>query len=667
MNLLSMKKHYIISILLSFFAFPSVAQKVDSLLNLSLEELMNVSVSVSSKSSQNLDESPGTVRVITRQQIADMNARTLKDVLNVFVPGLDAAPNSFKYDDRGEFFFSRGIYTDFSQQILILFNGTNKFSESTFGSPFVAMDFTLEMIERVEVSSTPAPVQGGSAITTFNIITRDKTMEGLEVQANAGFNAIDFYQSNKLSGVFGKTTESGWHIGSSFQVYSDKGQAHRLANGNGGFLGHPADLRDGIKNASNFTLNVKSPNKKFEIGSWYKIVNKDAFLSGLVPSQSSNPYNYQGKTLSNYISYAHSDNWTLTAGATNYFFENFYNFGGPTGYNNVNYDYYLESLHKHSINNHQFVFGGKVQFEGQSSSDAFIWDNSSFKIDPSLQVAPNAHRTILSGFAEDNWKISDKVVVTGGGRYDYYFSFGNTQFSPFNPRVAITVTPSSKLVLKALYASSFRPPAIYDALGRGIPPLVGQANIKPETVKTSEVSALYKIDNIRVKITGYYNLFEQGIVFEGVRPNDNQLYAINASTKSIFGGEFDFNYQPSSFFYLFVNASKIGYGKEVSPFLPSFFLNGGANFKADKFNFNLTSFYRGERAIPSTLVVNNVYASKAQFNTNLSISYTLKGLKFYTLAENLLDGNYYMPLSADGFLHPLRRRTINVGMVLSLN
>jgi outer membrane receptor for ferrienterochelin and colicins len=662
-----MKKHYIISILLFFFAFPAFAQKVDSLLNLSLEELMNISVSVSSKSSQNLDESPGTVRVITRQQIADMNARTLKDVLNVFVPGMDATPNSFKYDDRGEFFFSRGIYTDFSQQVLILFNGTNKFSESTFGSPFVAMDFTLEMIERVEVSSTPAPVQGGSAITTFNIITRDKTMEGLEVQANAGFNAIDFYQSNKLSGVFGKTTESGWHIGSSFQVYSDKGQAHRLAAGNGGFLGQPADLRDGIKNASNFTLNLKSPNKKLEIGSWYKIVNKDAFLSGLVASQSSNPYNYQGKTLSNYISYSHSDNWTLTAGATNYFFENFYDFGGPTGYNNVNYDYYLESLHKHSINNHQFVFGGKVQFEGQSSSDAFIWDNSAFKIDPSLQVAPNANRTILSGFAEDNWKINDKVMITGGGRYDYYFSFGNTQFSPFNPRVAITVTPSANLILKALYASSFRPPAIYDALGRGIPPLVGQASIKPETVKTSEVSALYKIDNIRVKLTGYYNLFEQGIVFEGVRPNDNQLYAINASTKSIFGGEFDFNYQPSSFFYLFVNASKIGYGKEVSPFLPSFFLNGGANFKTSRFNFNLVAFYRGKRAVPSSLVVNNVYASKSQFNTNLSISYTLKGLKFYTLAENLLDGNYHMPLSADGLIHPLRRRVINVGIVLTLN
>jgi outer membrane receptor for ferrienterochelin and colicins len=664
------RKLVLLSLMIAM-AEPLLSQQsegIDSLVDMSLEQLLNVPVSVASKSDQSLDTSPGTVRVISRQQIVQTNARTLKDVLNIFIPGMDATPNSFKYDDRGEFFFNRGIYTDFSQQVLILFNGMNKLSESTFGSPFVAMDITLEWVDHIEVSSTPAPVQGGSAITTINIITRDTNMDGVEVQANVGVNTSDFYQSNKLSGVMGKTTKAGWHLGSSFQLYSDKGQAHRLPQGNGGFAGGDSLLRDGIKNASNVTFNAESPNKKLKFGSWYKVTNKDAFLSGLTPSQSSNPYNYQGKVLQNYLSYSPTAQWTVSAGSSNYYFENFYSYGGPTGYNNVNYDYFVESLHKAKLKDHYFVYGTKLQFEGQSSSDTYVWNNtiSAFSTDKSLQVAPNGNRTIVSIFAEDNWSISSKLNLIAGARYDNYHSFGNTKFSIINPRITAIYSVTPNFIVKVLHASSFRPPAIYDVLGNGIPPLVGQSTVKPEVVRMTEASLMYKTGKVRISAVGYLSDFQKGIVFSQKNNVDPNFYAGNQENKKILGTEIDMNFQISRSLNLFLNGSKLTYLKQITPtyFLPTFYLNGGTNLKISNFNFNLTSYYRGKRSLPDNQIVNKLYAERAQFNCNLSVSYQFKGVKVYTLVENLLNGDYYMPLSADGFLHPLRLRVINIGTVI---
>jgi outer membrane receptor for ferrienterochelin and colicin len=150
--------------------FPAVyAQETDTTsldyyLNMSLEELMNIKVSVATKVEQSIDDAPGNIIVITRQQIMDMNARTLKDVLNVFVPGMDALPASMKYGDRVETVYSRGINSDFSQQILYLYNGKNKFNETTFGQPLGFIEFTLEAIEKIEISTSPVPYREGALL-----------------------------------------------------------------------------------------------------------------------------------------------------------------------------------------------------------------------------------------------------------------------------------------------------------------------------------------------------------------------------------------------------------------------------------------------------------------------------------------------------------------------
>lgn len=79
----------------------SLAQTAKDLRELSLEELMNVEVSVSSKTKEkSLRESPGIISVITSEDIANSGARDLIDVLKL-VPGFSFGVDVFNVVGAG--------------------------------------------------------------------------------------------------------------------------------------------------------------------------------------------------------------------------------------------------------------------------------------------------------------------------------------------------------------------------------------------------------------------------------------------------------------------------------------------------------------------------------------------------------------------------------------
>jgi len=67
---------------------PSVAQDLDDLLDLSLDELIDVSVVSATKTEQKLSEAPAIMSIITRRQILDRGYRTVGEALQS-VAGLD--------------------------------------------------------------------------------------------------------------------------------------------------------------------------------------------------------------------------------------------------------------------------------------------------------------------------------------------------------------------------------------------------------------------------------------------------------------------------------------------------------------------------------------------------------------------------------------------------
>lgn len=688
-----MKKFLIVSLLGLLYATNINAQEDDDLFDLSLEELLQLNVTIGSKTIKNADQIPGAVTIIERDQIEQMKARNLRDILNVLVPGMDVVPTYFSNGAMvNSGIYSRGILSDFNQQILILYNGQNKFNETTFGSPSPGMLFTLENVERIEINTSPAPLMGGGALTTINIVTREQNLNGTEVFANTGFNADDGLQSRRFTVNHGAYLNN-WHLGTSLQYFDDDGQAHPdqdlFGVPNGG-----TDLRDGVKSSINFLLNVKSPNEIVEIGTWYKNVNRDALFSNLNVSESSDLYRYQTSTLHNYIKAAVHSNIEVSAGLSLFDFTNVVNLDQPipVGVNqreNVptqtelsNYNGYLKVDYLKDYNfmgTHTLNAGVKFEREGQSDhslsqlndANQFV-DVTDFQREVYSRDLEDDDRTITSLFAENNWNINDDLSLLTGFRYEYYQNFGNTEISAFNPRVAVAYIPTESIILKAQFSSAVRPPSIYEIQGNNfIPQLYGNQNVVFESLNTYEFSAKYRKGGFEVTINPYVAEFTDRISYVQSTVDNTSSIASNNGSLEVFGIEVSSRYQWKKNNYVFFNASEQdsedGLTGSQTLFIPSTYVNGGVNLGWEKLNINLTGSYRGERELPANQLINQNKANESQLIVNSAIAYDItKNLSLYLQVQNLLDSEYFIPLGQDGLYVPLRQRTLNIGIDLSL-
>lgn len=648
---------------------------LDYYMNMSLEDLMNMKVSVATKVEQNIDDAPGNIIVITRQQFMDMNARTLKDVLNVFVPGMDALPASMKYGDRVETVYSRGINSDFSQQILYLYNGKNKFNETTFGQPLGFIEFTLEAIEKIEISTSPVPLQGGSAVTIINLVTRDQSVDGTEVFLNTGFK--DGLLNKKATALFGKKI-SDWHIGGSLQFYDDKGVKRNSLSGTGpggSLIRDPKYMRDGTKAAYNFTLNVQSPNKKVEFGTWYKFANQDAYLAGMLPWASGYTQNYIGKQLQTYLTWKASKHLDVTAG----YMWHYLAYPGFPFYNTqTNFDTYLEANYTNQLGKrkeHAVLVGGKIEREGQIGNTSYLWDNriNDFRDTTAYPLAPNQSRNVASLYADDNWALTSRFAILAGLRFDHYDNFADTKITAVNPRIGVSYKFTDHLTLKGLFATAHRPPTLYELTGQTLLPLYGNPDLKLEHINNVEMNMIYKQNNMKVKISAFNQVYSDQIIYLPIDKNlsdRDTTQAFNAGKTNVWGADLSVNYYLDKDSYIFFNAAKLRTRtaeKNSVHFLPSLYINGGVNFKVKVVDINVTSYFRGKRPMPASYIINTREASGAIFISNLSVSYSLNSnIRFYTLVQNVFDRQNTFPFSIDGYYMPMRGRVVNIGVTAKI-
>ncbi len=142
--------------------------KLAESLGVSVDDLLNMKITVSSKAALTSRESPGIVSIVTADEIKNSGARDLIDVLNL-VPGFQ-----FGYDVDGVIgLASRGNWGH-EGKILILLDGQemndNFYSTYQFGNRI-----PLGQIKRIEIIRGPgSSVYGGYAeLGVINIITKD--------------------------------------------------------------------------------------------------------------------------------------------------------------------------------------------------------------------------------------------------------------------------------------------------------------------------------------------------------------------------------------------------------------------------------------------------------------------------------------------------------------
>ncbi len=153
---------------------PSQAQVIEyePLFNLTLEELLNVKVSVASTQSETVIETPAIVSRYNRIDLENMGITTLREMFN-FIPGIivqDSLPGFASVQIRG-------IDETFNQKVLFLLDGVPYHQASHSMIPLEGIPW--ESISHVEVIRGPGAVFYGTQASggVFNVITRTNTGE----------------------------------------------------------------------------------------------------------------------------------------------------------------------------------------------------------------------------------------------------------------------------------------------------------------------------------------------------------------------------------------------------------------------------------------------------------------------------------------------------------
>jgi outer membrane receptor for ferrienterochelin and colicin len=170
-KLLTMRR--LVFFFLSLFSCSAIIGQieVDELVDKSLEELLSIKVSVSSKIKETNRETPSIITVITHQDIKNNHCRDMVDVLNM-IPGFVITK-----DEDYTTFSSRGLF-GFEGRSLILIDEM-RVSDLYFGAYVIGNDFPIHLIERIEVIRGAGSVlYGGMAeLAVIKIVTHSDEME----------------------------------------------------------------------------------------------------------------------------------------------------------------------------------------------------------------------------------------------------------------------------------------------------------------------------------------------------------------------------------------------------------------------------------------------------------------------------------------------------------
>lgn len=167
----------------------------DLLLSFGEEEFL----SIATGQKQLISKAPAVASVITANDIREMGANSLEEVLES-VPGVHVSLSS---GYASPIYVFRGIYTDKNPQVLMLVNGM-PITSMHFGDRLARQGFPVRSIARVEVIRGPgSAVYGADAFSgVINIITKSADdIDGTEVGARgASFDTYEgwFLQSAEI-------------------------------------------------------------------------------------------------------------------------------------------------------------------------------------------------------------------------------------------------------------------------------------------------------------------------------------------------------------------------------------------------------------------------------------------------------------------------------------
>lgn len=444
-------------------------------------------VSITSQTPLSVKDAPGTVSVISEEDIQSSGARDLMDVLRL-IPGFE-----FNVDVQGIVGIgSRG--NSANEAVLVLLDGM-EMNDLLYGSNQFGNHFPIDQIRRIEVVRGPGSViYGGFAVfAVINIMTKSSEwFHGIRIGQTVGETDKGMARRN-FSGSFGKIWEK-----ARFSITSNVSEANRSDRQYTDLNGNSYNMLSNSQMSSKFlAFSFNKGNFYLKgLGDYYNLMVRDNQTEN-----SSKPYplifsnvnleaRYQLKIndkihLSPYLNFKRQLPWHT-----------------PRGVDSVDADKVIV----YKIAASRFIAGVSGNWAPSKQLELLV--GASFSRDQSMDIynpdslSESATYTCNTILSQGIWKTK-LANITLGLRFDYH-----SYYKPIlSPRIAINKT-FGKFYAKASFNRSFRTPAMSNISLR-----VGD-KIEPQITNYFETEFGYTPGtNFTANLNLYRISIKDGIVF----------------------------------------------------------------------------------------------------------------------------------------------------------
>ena len=504
--------------ILSAISSSGYAAEKSDMITYSLDEV----VVTATKTELTQKENPRSVEVITKEDIQNTGAISVRDALRT-ATNIDIVSVNH---GGGENISIRGGDTD---GVLILVNGRRVAGENYFmsqGSNAYALDrLNLSNVDHIEILRGPASAIYGSGAMSgvINIITKKSEKPEFSVGVATG--------TNEMSNYYHYDTGKNGKVSVNFDVNFSK---LRNIDSKAG-----KNLLHGPKQAYNLNLDYEmDENNNLNLMLDYAKDNletrmRDFSVSSSAPDDLKYPitsFTSERKTIAlTYDGKNSNSDYSLSA---SYSQLNRDPYAADTpGTNEKKYkSWNIEARDTiRTSDNNKLIFGG--EYRGDKAS-IYNGDNTVKNTDQ------------YSLYLYDEYRVDNKLLLTPAIRYDYHKSFG----SHTSPNLGATYFISDKSRFKANYGTSYRAPSVDELYGAfthggiwGGMAIVGNPDLKPEKSKGWEISYEQEFgDTTSAKLTYFDNKKEDAISYKIEMASPSQMGKFyNIDSTSSKGVEFE--------------------------------------------------------------------------------------------------------------------------------
>jgi len=544
------------TLLTTFSLLQAQDLSIDDLFKLSLDELLEVKVDITSKTLIDQNKAPGIVRVFTDKDIKRYDFKTIKELLAT-VPSWQIS--DFSSGDTG--LFVRGVQGRKNSKVLLLIDGI-PMRNLYWGHSILDQMIPMANIKRVEVLNGPGSVLYGSNAFAGVIKITTKSDETM-VQAETGI-----IQNNNVNA-------SGHNI-PFYNVSASKAydEWYMFANGyyTKGFepeLNKEGEVGNQKGKVTNLNAQLKYKGEHFSL-----ITSISSYEHPYSGSKSNKQRNFTHEPLSvigeyendgfrmnayiNYYRLIRKDNSYVTDKQSVLTKEKE---SERTGYllgSEIEYTYTTQD--NELITGLSLLRSKATQMDSQT-----LFPTSSTK----QQLLNNEANDDISLYMQNIYQINEAFSFTAGLRASYLNTFDNQ----FHYRLGLNYYENDNYA-KVLYATAFRAPTYREYNKQFDNPTYTQKNdLSPETLSSLELQVGHKFQKANLNLTFYHNEYKDFIkdletisvngvdLVDGVKSDE---YSYNFDKIITSGLEFSAQVYPNEDLSLSLSASAILSAKEKS-------------------------------------------------------------------------------------------------------